>query len=228
MKDIDNFTLAINELNKTNLLNALEGIKKVLIVIATEPKLTETLRKATIGFDFPTAFENSFVKKHICYEDNEKYVALVASLLYALDINNIGLFELLDIIYPREDKNIAYQSLLKDIIIPFRDAFLIVHYGQQNTVVRETKPKDLEKINQDIKQYIKVMCDRIEQNPTIEQVTRDEALTALYGFNYAISYNDTLLTRIVYSGLVNTLFLFRLDYEEMNELSRLLKIYGVL
>lgn len=228
MKDVENFTLAINELNKTNLLNALEGIKKLLIVIATAPKLTETLKKASIGFDFPTEFEKAFIKNHICYEDTERYVALVTALLYALDQNNIGLEELLNIVYPQVDKNKAYQAFLFDIILPFKESFIKLVDGQQKTVVKDTKPKDLEKINQDLKQYIKVICDKIESNDTFEQVAKDEALTALYGLNYTLSYNDALLTRIVYSGLINTLFLFRFDFQELDEIGNLLKLYGVL
>lgn len=224
----DNFITALNELQKTNLLNALEGIKKVLIVITSNKELTDALKKVSTGFDFSSEFERAFLKNNICFEDNEKYVALVTSLLYQLDIGNIKLEDFLSVAYPKYDKNKAYQTFLEIIMLPYGISFKALINGQLNSTVKDTKPKDLEKINQDIKLYINAICQKVECNDNIEKLAKDEALTALYGFNYVLGFDDTLLTRIVYSGLVNTLFLFRLSFEEMEEVAKLLKIYGVL
>ncbi len=228
MDKLGNLALALSELQKTNLLNAMVGIKKVLIIIATEKDLTETLKNASVGFDFGTEFERAFIKNSICFDDDERFVALVTALLYQLDIGNIKLEDFLSVAYPALDKKQAYQTFLEMIMLPYAQSFANLLSGQLNSGVRDTRPKDLEKINQDIKLYITSMCQKVENNDTLEKIEKEEALTALYGFNYALGYNDTLLTRIVYSGLVNTLFLFRLSFEEMEEVAKLLKIYGVL
>ncbi len=227
MNGIENFIFSVNELLKTNLLNAHEGIKKVLVTIANEEDFTKCLKKAATGFDFTTEFEKAFLKKQLP-NDSENFVALISATLYSIDNDSIGLEELLNIIYPSQETDKAYASFQKDIILSYKSEFLKLVKGEPNSVVLDTKPKDLEKMNQEIKEYVKLLSAKIESDNDMEKLTKEDALTFLYGLSYALDYNDTLLIRIIYTGLVNTFFLYRLNYEELDGLARLLKIYGVL
>lgn len=228
MKDIDHLKLAVSELAKTNLLNALEGIKKVLVVIASKPSLAEILKKSAVGFDFATEFEKIFVKKQLNSDDNAKYISLIAALLYQLDEQNISLEQLLNIAYPNIDKNKAYSMLLEKITMPFLQAYINLDNGQQKDLLMDAKPRDLDKINSDIKQYINVVISKVEHNINLDTAIKNEILSALYGLNYCLQYNDVVLTRVVYNGLINTLLLFQMSFDELAEIHKLLKLYGVL
>ncbi len=227
MNGADNLIFSINELMKTNLLNSLEGIKKVLISIANEEELTKALKKAATGFDFNSEFEKAFIKKQLP-KDTNNYVALISATLYALDQGSIGLEELLSIIYPDIEASKAYASFLNELITRYRSEFINLVKGEPNEVVLDTKPKDLEKMNQEIKEYVRLLSAKIESDKTLDKLIKEDALTCLYGLSYSLDYNDTLLLRVIYTGLINTFFLYRLNYEELKGLSRLLKLYGVL
>ncbi|NCA92177.1 hypothetical protein EOM82_02865 [bacterium] len=227
MNGIENFIFSVNELLKTNLLNAPEGIKKVLISIANEEEFTKALKKAATGFDFDTEFEKAFIKKQFP-NDSNNFVALISATLYALDQGSIGLEELLGIIYPNQETSLSYSSFQKEIIIAYKVEFIKLVKGEPKDTVLDTKPKDLEKMNQEIKEYVHLLSSKIEADSAIEKLTKEDLLTCLYGLSYALDYNDSLLLRVIFTGLINTFFLYRMDYEELHGLTRLLKIYGVL
>lgn len=223
MKALDIFVNGIGRLLKSNLLSSGKEIRQFLMTVTEDETLKDILKSACADFETEKEFSRVLESGRLPLKD-EKLVAFVTSVLFMTDTGDLPLTDLLSILYP--DGN-EYEHFLDNMIKPYAESFVNLIVGEPCDVFKEPEHMYSDKLNEDVSELAKQIKLSVKKS-SLPQNAAENVISALEGLCYALPFNDLLLTRNAYSGFINTLRLYGINTDYENDLSRLLKLYGVL
>ena len=227
MSSTDKFIDGIERLLNSNVITAGKDIRAFLIELSNDQKLRSVLTSAGDGFHYNEEFRRVFEEKNPLPSQDNKVVALIAGLLFSIDVGKTSLGNLLFRLYPNHDGASGYSKFLIDFIQPFAESFVKLLVGEPLEDVRVAKVSVYDKMNVDVKAIIIELIAAVRASG-IDDENVDEIVDLANGLVYVLSFNDALLTRNAYYGLYNTIRYYGIDIPQASELQAILKLYGVL
>lgn len=226
MNATDKLIDGIGKLLQSNLLTAGRDIRAFLIALTENPELKEAVRTASDGFRFEEEFVRVFRDRQGLPRRNDRVVALMTALFYAIDTGELALADLLSLLY-KDSAADGYAAFLTEYVKPYAESFVRLLIGEPMEEVKVPKTTIYDKMNEDVAAIVSEMCDFLSGSDIPPDVAED-AVNAAKGLSYALPFNDALLTRNAYRGLDNTLRLYGIYTGREEALFRTLKLYGVL
>lgn len=224
MKAIDIFADGIEKLLSSNFLTAGREIRAFLELLADDEELKAALASSSDGFRFEEELNRAFGEKNGLPKRNDRTVALITALLYAIDTGRIPLADFLSATYPDRDGAAAYSQFLTDCIMPYAECFVKLLIGEPEEEIRIPQNKIFDKLREDVAAIAERLCaDALRQNENAQKI-----VDASDGLLYALTFNDALLARYAYDGLNNALRLYGIRSDFEKDLGNLLRLYGII
>ena len=227
MSATDKFVDGIERLFNSNVITAGKDIRSFLIELSDDEKLRDVVRTSKEGFRFEEEFRRVFAEGNPLPSQDSKIVALITGLMYSIDIGKLSLGNLLFRLYPDCDGTTGYARFLSDFIKPFAESFVKLLVGEPLEDVKVPVNTVYDKMNDDVAAIIQDLISAVSALSLDKEII-DDIIDMASGLIYVLSYNDALLTKNSYFGLVNTLRLYDLEIPQESELKATLKLYGVL
>ncbi len=228
MQTVNKFLDGVEKLLRSNVINAGREIRSFLITLTEDEGSKEVIRSCSIGYHLNEDYRRVVIEGGTLPVSDERKVAFVTSLLFAIDTKKIETSSLLKSLYPTLDVTEGYAQFLENFVKPYAESFVNLTIGEP--IVEDTAPNTpvLDKMNDDVTAGVNELLSRMENSHYPE-----EAKSAVKFFSnglvYTLSYKDALLTKITYFGLINTMRRYNVKLTEQEEyLTSVLRLYGVL
>lgn len=237
--DADKFLQKIDALYHSRLILAEPPIADLLKTLVSEPEYFDVLRLAANTYPYRKEFDKAVRMS----KDGASFnlpvgklqtISLVAGLLSQIDRRTLSLVDFVSLYYPEEDKNASYLDFLKAVVSPFRDAFLATLKGTDNAEQEEAEEKTDEpklvapQMRADISGWLQELKQLAIGANNLTELERIEILSLTDGMTHVSEAgNDSMLT-LLFIGLKNTLFRYRVGMREISEIERILLKYGLL
>lgn len=227
MQTVDNFVDAMERLLNSNVITAGKEIRSFLIGITEDEGLKDVVRSCSNGYLINEDFKRVVVEHGPLPESDEKKVAFITALLFAIDTGKVDLSELVKMLFPTKSTSAGYDAFLSLILKPYAESFVNILVGEPVSDVTESQTPIYDKMNADVTAAAReLIADVCSSNASEE--TKKAVKFAGNGLIYALTFNDAFLTEIAYAGLINALRLYNLKPDAESYLTSTLKLYGVL
>ncbi|MDD4316106.1 MAG: hypothetical protein PHC84_02970 [Clostridia bacterium] len=221
-----------SRLSCANLLVLDKEISAFLSAISESPAITTLIMDCNKNYYFSTDWQRFFAQKSFAMPGNKRQiVAFVFGLLYKFDINELSSINTLSSFYAHmNDLQKAYQAFCADVLFPMQDAVIALLKGEpfsDEEMHKDIRP--LDKMNEDVAEWTKIIlrnvesCDRFFDNRYGEK----ELTVMLKGLLELLERNQTPLLKPYWNGMKNTFSKYKLEYNEIYEIEKLFKLYGL-
>ncbi len=227
MQSYDKFSKKINAILNSNLLSSGNVIRNFLIFLANDETCREILHAANETVNLKAEYDKVFNEKLGLPKSPQKIVAVITGTLYFLDTAQVTVTSLLNALYKDKTKEAAYSLFLNDIIRPYADSFLKLIKGEPMEEFSVPKQSIFDKMSEDVKSVVREMKESL---PKLKISQNGAAVIGetLDGLIYSLQYGDPVLTRYSFGGFLNALQLFGIKAGFEDDLTKILKLYGVL
>lgn len=222
----------VYRLAAANLLVLDKEISEFLSAVAKNTAITNLLLECNRNYYFDLDWQRFFAQKNFALPGNKRQlVAFVFGLLYKFDIKEISSINTLSAFYPQiNDLQKAYQIFCADVIFPMQAAVTALLKGEPiSEEDLHIQPRTLDKMNEDVGEWINILmrniqaCDSFSESRYGER----ELFAMLKGLQELLERNQNTLLRPYWNGLKNTFSKYKLDYNEIFEIEKLFKLYGL-
>lgn len=222
----------VSRLAAAKLLVLDKEISAFLSSAAKNTAITNLLLECNRNYYFDLDWQRFFLQKTFALPSNKRQlVAFVFGLLYKFDIKEISSINTLSAFYPQiNDLQKAYQTFCAEVIFPMQEAVIALLKGEPISEDElQTQTRTLDKMNEDVSEWINILmgniqaCDGFSESRYGER----ELLVMLKGLQELLERNQNTLLRPYWQGLKNTFSKYKLDYNEIYEIEKLFKLYGL-
>ncbi len=215
-----------------NLLVLDKEISEFLSAVSKNSALTQLLLECNRNYHFDTDWQRFLTQKKFAMPTNKRQlVAFVFGLLFKFDIKEISSINTLSAFYPQiNDLQKAYQTFCAEVILPMQEAVTVLLKGEPVfDDEMAVQPRTLDKMVEDATEWINILlrniqvCDSFSENRYGER----ELTILLKGLQELLERNQTTLLRPYWNGLKNTFSKYKLNYNEIYEIEKLFRLYGL-
>jgi len=224
---VDKFVDAIEKLLDSTMIIAGREIRLFLITMTEDEETKEAIRSCSGGYIINDDYKRVVLEHGALPSSDEKKVAFITALLFAVDTKKIDLTDLIKTLYPESDPNDGYSKFLSDFIQPYAESFVNILIGEPVPDVTVTPKPVFDKMNADVTSAVNELV-RVVRNAPFSEEIKAEIKFAGNGLLYAITFNDSFLTEVAYRGLINALRLYNIKSEAEKYITSTLKLYGVI
>lgn len=219
-------------LTSAKLLVLDKEISEFLSAVAKNAAITNLLMECNRNYYFGIDWQRFFAQKKFALSGNKRQtVAFVFGLLYKFDIKELSSINTLSAFYPQmNDLQKAYQTFCVEVILPTQEAVVALLKGEPTSDDELSAPaRTLDKMNEDVLEWINILmlniqsCDNFSENRYGER----ELFAMLKGLQELLERNQNTLLKPYWNGLKNTFSKYKLDYNEIYEIEKLFKLYGL-
>lgn len=224
---VDKFVDAVERLFESNLITAGREIRMFLISLTESEDAKDVIRSCSGGYLINEDYKRVVTEHGPLPASDEKKVAFITALLFAVDTGKLDLTELMRLLYPNSDSSTGYSKFLRDFIEPYAESFVNLIIGEPIPDVQETPTPTYDKMNSDVMAATNEIIAKISSSHYPDDV-KENIKFAANGLMYALTFKDSFLTKIAYRGLTSTLRMYGIRLDAENYLTSTLRLYGVL
>lgn len=221
-----------SRLTAAKLLVLDKEISEFLSAVAKNAAITNLLMECNRNYYFDLDWQRFFSQKNFALPSNKRQlVAFVFGLLYKFDIKEISSINTLSAFYPQiNDLQKAYQTFCAEVIFPMQEAVIALLKGEPISEDElQTQTRTLDKMNEDVSEWINILMGNIQACDAFSETRygERELFVMLKGLQELLERNQNNLLRPYWQGLKNTFSKYKLDYNEIYEIEKLFKLYGL-
>lgn len=242
---IEKFSNVCDEMMHSRYILADSKISAFLQTVAGDVTLYDFFKTILNNFDF--AYELNKCKIPGGYNtykinlprDKRKTAALVFSILFAFDTNQMSLKDFLHEFYFSEaGANTEYESFVKEVLFPFKTSVLDIWRGEDEPEITPSdeffEKTDKELDGRAVEDLVTVMSEVIRfirESHNINASERDELLLVSEGLNNTVYTKNKKLILVLFIGCKNTVKMSKLSRELLPNIELLeskLQSYGIM
>lgn len=237
---VQKFTYAVDDLINTKFILSVTSVSNLLRLIASEDRLFSAFSESLTGFDYDLEFEKACIETergksfHLPY-GKMRIVALVTRLLYSFDSGDKNFVDFLQTYYVGESTNGQYEKFCKDVLVPYKEAFVAVLNGDCALTDDEVPIAPEKKENPipagavvQIEYIIREINAKIMDDNVLEKGEKESLLLLTDGLNRALECRDQRLLKGLIVGLKYALGTNSKFGKRIKDIEACLKLYLVM
>lgn len=236
---IKQFNASINRFFTSRIIIADEVIAQYLMLVADTPVLLDIIADAMTHANYAAESARAispkdFPGRFVMPENRNKVITLVTGLLYQFDMRERSIVEFVTEYFPDPGSHRAYLSFCETVIAPYAEAMLYALRGEPAIINTAEIEEDIalipfpEKAREDAENWMRALLEAVQGDNTLAELDRQDALTMVKGMLYVLDMRSTVLIKITWVGLKNTLGYYKPGIRYLKELQTLLTNYGVI
>lgn len=242
-QSVANFTKNIDELIESNYILASKKISLLLKGVSSSKLFFELFEHCTADFNYNDAKKRAIVSastygagRFIMPKDSRSIIAFVFLLLCEVDMNEMGLLNLLETCFFEGGYNESFRRFAKEVLTPFKNEVMLAVSKMLNTTKYSLQAVEVKKVEKpvltdaqslEIKKYLNESKAIILQYK-MEAKLKAELLALYDNFTDALYGTDRDRLKLSFLGYkYSTLYHRKLDVS-VGEIEKLLIGYGIL
>ncbi|MEG1536403.1 MAG: hypothetical protein RR416_05475 [Clostridia bacterium] len=231
-RDYNMFLEKANAVINSKYIMSGNNINILLKYIANTPSLMECISKCNQSFNFNQELDKAGDKTIFRLPSSKKKtVALVSGILYSIDRRELNFNAFLMKYFNQDDYEDSYKMFVKNIIIPYTEAFKDMLSAQSGDM-EEEKIDSVVSLNESIKDqiypFIASLQELVAQDNYLKEAKKSDYLSMLDGLQYAYEISNSKLIKIIWIGFKSVFVGFKAGQSYINAMDKLMSTYKII